>query len=310
MPTTARWRQILADTALLAVTFIWGVTFVVVKDALGGIGPFYFLAVRFFLAAFFLAAVHPRFLAGVSRQDLLAGFFIGTALFAGYAFQTVGLQYTTAANAGFITGLSVILVPVFASFFERRLPPGITVTGVFCAAAGLALLTLQEGLKVGRGDALVFFCAVSFAAHILLTGRFAPAHSSYNLAVVQIAVVGLLSLGIAPWVETFPARLQPEVLRALAATSIPATSLAFLVQTRAQKFTSPTHTAIIFTMEPVFAGLAAWLWGGEVFSTRQIVGGAAIVAGMLLTVLQPLFSLHPPLKTSPKPAEQRGRHPL
>lgn len=294
MPEPTRWQQLGADLALLAVTFVWGVTFVVVKDALGAIGPYYFLAVRFFLAALFLVVVHPRFLAGVTRGDLLAGAVIGMALFAGYAFQTVGLQYTTASNAGFITGLSVVLVPVFTAAFSRRLPPGLVMAGVASATAGLALLSLKDGLRVDYGDALIFFCAVSFAAHILLVGRFAPRCSSYTLAVLQIAVVGLLSLGAAPWVETFPERLAPEVLWALAATAIPATSLAFLIQTRAQKFTSPAHTAVIFTMEPVFAGLAAWLWGGEVFSTRQIIGGAAIVAGMLITVLQPLLFLPRP----------------
>lgn len=294
MPKATLWHQLLADFALLAVTFIWGVTFVVVKDALGAIGPYYFLAVRFFLAALFLVVIHPRFLPRVTRRDLFAGAVIGAALFAGYAFQTVGLQYTTASNAGFITGLSVILVPVFAAALNRRLPPGLVIIGVASALAGLALLSLKDGLQMSYGDALIFFCAVGFAAHILLVGRFAPRHSSYTLAVLQIATVGLLSLAVAPGMETFPARLQPEVLWALVATAIPATSVAFLVQTRAQKFTSPTHTAVIFTMEPVFAGLAAWLWGGEAFGARQFLGGAAIVAGMLITVLQPLLALPRP----------------
>ncbi|MEW5898121.1 MAG: DMT family transporter [Bacillota bacterium] len=297
MPEVTRWQQFWADFALLAVTFIWGVTFVVVKDALEAIGPYYFLAIRFFLAALFLVVIHPRFLAGITRGDLLAGAVIGLALFSGYAFQTVGLQYTAASNAGFITGLSVVLVPVFAAVFSRRLPPGLVLAGVVSATAGLALLSLRDGLRMSYGDALIFCCAVSFAAHILLVGRFAPRHSSYTLAVLQIALVGLLSLGVAPWVETFPPRLAPEVILALAATAIPATSLAFLIQTRAQKFTSPTHTAIIFTMEPVFAGAAAWLWGGESFSAQQILGGAAIVAGMLAAVLQPLLSL-PSLRNS------------
>lgn len=291
MRRIAHWQQLLADLALLGVTFIWGITFVVVKDALGSIGPFYFLTVRFFLAALFLLAVHPRVLRRMGRGDLVAGGVIGTALFAGYAFQTVGLQYTTAANAGFITGLSVVLVPVLAAAFTRQLPPGLVLVGVGSATAGLGLLSLRDGLRMTYGDLLVFLCALAFAAHILLVGRFAARHSSYALAVLQIGTVGVLSLVVAPWVESFPARLAPEVLWALAATAIPATSLAFLIQTKAQKFTSPTHTAIIFTMEPVFAGLAAWLWGGEALSARQLAGGAAIVAGMLLAVLQPLLLL-------------------
>jgi len=291
MHRVTHWQQLAADFALLTVTFVWGVTFVVVKGALGAIGPFYFLTIRFFLAAIFLLAVRPRVLAGIGRRDLQAGGVIGIALFAGYAFQTVGLQYTTAANAGFITGLSVVLVPVFTAALTRRMPPGPVVIGVVSATAGLGLLSLENGLRMSYGDLLIFCCAVGYAVHILLVGRFAPRHSSYTLAVVQIGMVGALSLVIAPWVETFPARLAPEVLWALAATAIPATSLAFLIQTKAQQFTSPTHTAVIFTMEPVFAGLAAWLWGGETLTARQVAGGAAIVIGMLITVLQPLVAV-------------------
>ncbi|MGQ9496826.1 MAG: DMT family transporter [Desulfotomaculales bacterium] len=285
------WQQLLADFALILVTFVWGVTFVIVKDALGAIGPFYFLTIRFFLAALFLVAVRPRVLAGIGRRDLLAGGVIGVALFAGYGFQTVGLQYTTAANAGFITGLSVVMVPVFTAVLTRRVPPGLVVIGVISATVGLGLLSLEGGLRMNYGDLLIFCCAVAYAVHILLTGRFAPRHSSFTLATLQIAMVGLLSAVIAPWLETMPARLAPEVLWALAATAIPATSLAFLIQTKAQQFTSPTHTAVIFTMEPVFAGLSAWLWGGETLTARQLAGGAAIVLGMLITVLQPLIAL-------------------
>ncbi|MEW5763112.1 MAG: DMT family transporter [Bacillota bacterium] len=284
------WQQLAADFALLAVAFIWGVTFVVVKGALDSIGPFYFLAVRFFLAALFLVAVHPRVLGGIGRRELRAGGVIGLALFAGYGFQTVGLQYTGAANAGFITGLSVVLVPVLAALLTRRPPPVLVVLGVLSATLGLGLLSMQDGLRMGYGDFLIFCCAVGFAVHILLVGRFAPRHSSFALAVLQIGTVAVLSLAVAPWVEVFPARPAPGVLWALAATAIPATSLAFLIQTKAQQFTSPTHTAVIFTMEPVFAGLAAWLWGGEGLTPRQLTGGAAIVLGMLVTVVQPFLA--------------------
>ncbi|MDI6709555.1 MAG: DMT family transporter [Thermoanaerobacterales bacterium] len=280
-----RHYQALADLALLLVTFIWGITFVIVKEALGGIGPYYFLAIRFILAALFLVLIRYRALRYLRRDTLWAGTVIGVALFGGYAFQTVGLQYTTASNAGFITGLSVVLVPLMAAVLTRHLPPPAAVAGVICATAGLALLSLQDGLHLSYGDALILCCALCYAVHIILVGRYAPYHRTYALAVIQIAAVGLISLAVAPFAETFPHRLSPAVIEALLATAIPATALAFVIQNAAQKFTSTTHTAVIFTMEPVFAGLTAWLLGGETLGARQWIGGAAIILGMLVTVL-------------------------
>ncbi|MFZ5898801.1 MAG: DMT family transporter [Bacillota bacterium] len=282
----SRKYQVAADIALLVVTFIWGVTFVVVKEALGAIGPYWFLAIRFLIAGVFLALLRYRALGGMTVNTAKAGVIVGLALFGGYAFQTVGLQYTTASNAGFITGLSVVLVPLITSVMSRHLPHWAAIVGVSSATCGLALLSVQDDLRISYGDALIFLCAVCFAAHIILVGKYAPRVSTYHLAVLQIITVGLISLVVASFLETFPERLAPSVQVALVATAIPATALAFLIQSAAQKFTSPTHTAVIFTMEPVFAGLSAWLLAGEILSLRQWIGGVAILFGMLVTVLK------------------------
>ncbi|RJX21026.1 MAG: DMT family transporter [Desulforudis sp.] len=282
----SQYKQVFADTALLFVAFVWGITFVVVKEALTDIGPYYFLAIRFAIAFLFLALICWRSFLRVNRSCLTGGLLIGLALFGGYAFQTVALQYTTAANTGFITGLSVVLVPVFAALITRTLPSPIMAVGVASATVGLGLVAIQGDLSFNYGDVLVFMCAVCFANHIILVGRYAPCFDPVMLAIIQIGTVGLISALIAPCVESFPLELTTSVQVALLATAIPATALAFLIQNWAQKFTSPTHTAIIFTMEPVFAGLAAWLWGGEDLGVRQWLGGALIVAGMLITVLK------------------------
>lgn len=279
-----RIQQITADLALLFVAFVWGITFVVVKEALTEIGPYYFLAIRFTVAFLFLALICWRSTLRVNRANLTAGFVIGLALFGGYAFQTVALQHTTAANAGFITGLSVVLVPLFVAGLTRTLPSPLAVLGVACATIGLGLLAVQGDFTVGYGDFLVFCCALCFATHIILVGRYAPCLDPVLLAIIQIGTVAFISFLIAPVLESFPVTLAPSVQIALLATAIPATALAFLIQNKAQKFTSPTHTAVIFTMEPVFAGLAAWLWGGETLEIRQWIGGAVIVLGMLITV--------------------------
>ncbi len=281
-----RSQQRRADLALLTVAFIWGTTFVVVKDALADIKPFYFLALRFAVAFLFLCAIYFKKLIDIKMTEIRAGIFIGIFLFGGYAFQTVGLQYTGAANAGFITGLSVVLVPLFIAASLRRAPSAHLAAGALSAAAGLALLSLSPLLTFNHGDLLVFFCAICFAGHILAVGRFASRLDPVYLTIIQIGVVSAVSLIFGIFLESPPKTITGPVWTALLITAVPATSLAFLIQNKAQKFTSPTHTAIIFTTEPVFAGLGAYMLAGEVLSTRQLAGCVLILAGMLIADLK------------------------
>ena len=225
---------------------------------------------------------NPLRVTGVLAAPLL----MGLALFAGYALQTFGLRLTTPAKAGFITGLSVVIVPVLSTLVLRqRLGRGAWL-GVGLATAGMALLSLQVADPVGAdlsmspGDLLVLGCAVAFACQILLTGRFASHYDPLWLTFGQILVVALLA-GIAGWIlESPPAPSGPVVLAA-AFTGVLATSLAFGIQTVAQRFTSPTRTALIYSTEPVFAALFSYLLIGEVLGLRQLVGCALILAGMV-----------------------------
>ena len=280
---TYRW-----ELAMVAVTAVWGSTFVLVRDAVALIPPFAFIAYRFLAAALLLAAVRPRRTVGGPGDGvwgpLAAGAAIGLALFAGYGFQTVGLQYTTASNAGFITGLSVVLTPLLGAVLLRQSPGRWPLTGAILAAVGLAFLSLQT-LEVRRGDALVLGCAVAFAAHILLLGRYAPRLDTYRLAVVQLGTAGLLALVWAAAAGDLVAPASAEVWVALAITSVVASAGAFLIQTRAQRELSPTRTAVIITMEPVFAGLFAFLVAGERLGGRGWLGAGLILAGMLIAEL-------------------------
>lgn len=280
------FEQVKADLALLGVAFIWGVTFVVVQDALSDIGPYYFLAVRFLLAFLFLLIIFFKQFRRLDRETLTAGCLIGLFLFAGYAFQTVGLKYTSASNAGFITGLSVVLVPVFHALATRRLPNIFVAAGVFSAAVGLALLSLGKNLQINYGDLLVLFCAVCFAMQIILVGHYASRHNPNLLAAIQIGIVSLVSFVFGAVTENMPAHFTRPVWVAFLLTAIPATSLAFLIQNKMQRFTSSTHTAIIFSMEPVFAALTAFFAAGESLTLRQAAGCALILGGMLLAELK------------------------
>ncbi len=289
-PRGARLR---ADLALLAVAGIWGATFVMVKDALASAGPFAFLAVRFSLATLLMA---PLLLATSRRaawdqRVALAGLLVGVALFAGYALQTVGLQFTTPARAAFITGFSVVLVPLLASRGLGR-PAGRGVwAGVALATAGLALLALGPDLLAGGpllaadtalGDVVVLGGAVAFAAQIALVGHFSPRHGTVPLTLAQLGAAAALGSAFAIALER-PAPWQlGAILPAAAFTGVFATVAAFTIQVRAQRFTTPTHTALIFATEPVFGALFAYLLAGEVFSPPAVLGALLILVGMVV----------------------------
>ncbi len=304
----SRKRQLTADAALLLVTLIWGSTFVMVKDAVANFPVFSFLALRFAFAALVLlpfvvlrqrsaranvleSEVTPplRSSAPLLRvKRTAAPLLIGVALFAGYSFQTAGLHLTTPAKAGFITGLSVVIVPLFAALILRQPPSRNAWLGVGLAVVGLGLLTLQAGLGVEVGDLLVLCCAVAFAAHILLTGHYAPRYDPLRLTLGSLVTVAVLSGAAAlifdrPW---DPAALTPSVLFAAAFTGVFATSVAFVLQTQAQRFTTSTHTALIFAAEPVFAGLFSFLLIGEVLGAQQVLGAVLILAGMVVAEMR------------------------
>lgn len=277
-------RELLAELLLLAVAAVWGTTFVLVKNALADIGPFYFLALRFLAAFALLWAMYWRRVRASWRRALRPALFIGLLLFAGYALQTVGLMYTTAANSGFITGLNVALVPLLAAALYRQRPDGGTVLGAGVATLGLALLSLSAEWRINYGDVLTLGCAVAFALQIVGVGRYAPRQDAVVLAVLQVGVVGVVSAAAAVALEPAPL-FSPPVWWALAVTTVFATALAFVVQNTMQCFTTAARTALIFASEPVFAGATAFVVLGEVLSGRQLLGCALILAGMVMSEL-------------------------
>ncbi len=280
----ARRRQILADLALLLLALVWGSTFVLVKDSVTLVGPFTLLALRFLVALISLlpfAVVRWR----GSRRDLCAGALIGVWLFSGYAFQTVGLQYTLAGISAFITGLSVVIVPFLALPLLRQRPTLGAGIGIVLATVGLGLLSLRSDLSLGYGDLLTVACAFSFALHITFVSKYAPAGDPLLLTTSQVAVAAAASLVAAGSSEWIPVPFPTAVTLAAIFLGLVATAFAFLVQVSVQRFTSATHTALIFTMEPVFGALFAYLLAGEVLNERGVVGCALILAGMIAAEL-------------------------
>jgi len=272
--------HIAADLSLLAITAVWGFTFPAVKRALEAADPFSFLGVRFALAALVLLLAFPRRALRVRLRTIASGAVLGLWLTGGYALQTTGLVHTTASKSAFITGLSVVLVPVLSFAVSRVRASWALVAAVLLAAAGLHLLTGAKAGGMNLGDLLTLGCAVSFALHIVTTERAAPYHDPVPLAFWQIAITAIACGFIA---LTLPERrlvLTPWTLVALLTTGILATAAAFLVQTWAQRRTSATHVAVIFTAEPVFAALFSWLVQREALGPERLVGGGLIVLGM------------------------------
>ena len=275
-------RRLKADLSLLLVTAIWGTTFVIVKNAVATIDPYTFIALRFNLAFVVLALVFWKRLLRLDWPTLRAGIVVGIFLLAGFGFQTLGLQLVSASKGGFITGLSVVMVPFLAWRIVNQTPSRNAVVGVVLATAGLLLLSLKEDWTVEYGDLLVLACALAFALHIVFIGKYAPHHDVLNLATVQLGFVAATSGVMALVFDGIPAGLPTDGLLAAVFTGVVATALAYALQNKAQVFTTPTHTALIFAMEPVFAALFAVVWAGESLTERAVLGGVLILGGMLV----------------------------
>jgi drug/metabolite transporter (DMT)-like permease len=285
----ARAPHLKADLALVAVTFIWGSTFVVVKTALADISTLLFLALRFGIATIALLFIlGPRARqAGRLAYSLKGGALAGILLWAGYVLQTFGLIYTSPSKAGFLTGLAIPMVPLFTALFYWKAPRLVELTGVGAAAIGMSLMTLNGAiLHIGRGDLLVILSAVAWALHIVTLGHFAEKGDTALLSLAQIAFAALLSLATFWWAEPARVAWKPAVWFALTITSLFATALAFSVQTWAQQFSTPTRTALIFALEGVFAWLTSFVLTGELLSPRATFGAGLILAGILLVELR------------------------
>jgi drug/metabolite transporter (DMT)-like permease len=282
-----------ADLGLALNSLIWGGNFVVVKAGLDHASVFVFLAVRFTLAALILAVLYRASLRQLTSTDFRAGGILGVFLFAGYAFQTTGLEFTTVSNSAFIVGSAIVLVPVLLALFWRRHATAWMWAGAGAATGGLYLLTIPaQGLgALNRGDLFTFVGAIMYALHIILVGHYSPRHAVVGLTLLQVAATAVFSAIFIPLatltgIERPRIDASPAFLFALFATVVLATVIAFLIHVWAQRHTSATHTALVFSLEPVFAAVASFLVFGERLTARGFAGAACILGGILLAELK------------------------
>jgi drug/metabolite transporter (DMT)-like permease len=273
------------EIILLSITAIWGGTFAVVKFALSSASPLAFLAIRFGIASVVFPLIYRRNYFSMDSATLAGGLLLGFLLMIGFAFQTVGLKYTTPSKSAFITGLLVAFTPIAQAVIERRIPSKGNLIGVLLVAIGLYLLTSPSGEGFNLGDFLTLFCAVSYAIYIVYLDIFSKKHDVSKLTLLQLAFTCLLSVGAAPIFEKVEVHFTVGLIWALLYTSVLATVFSTYLQTKYQRETTPVRAAIIFSMEPVIANVIAFLAFGEFVGIIGAAGGALIVAGLLTSEL-------------------------
>ncbi|NOY23906.1 MAG: DMT family transporter [Acidobacteria bacterium] len=277
-------KTMLSDAGLLYAAAIWGATFFMVKDVLRHVTPLGLLGYRFLIAALIMLLMlillkqNPF---SQWKQGAILGFFLWTI----YVPQTIGLKFTTASNSGFITGLFIVFVPLFAFIFQKKVPKPMKLMSVALAVSGLFVLT--GGLQDANfGDFLTLFAAMGYAIHILIADHFMKGGSDpFVLNFQQMLVVGLLSIAAGLTTGTSLSCDCHFALGVIVFLAIFPTVSAFIIQLVAQRHTSPVKVAIIFSMEPVFAALFAWTYGNELIVPHRALGGLLIVGAMVLSEL-------------------------
>lgn len=283
MPNKAnKLKMLKADLSLIFIVMIWGTTFPLMKIALGNVKPFYFISLRFITAFIVLTLILNKRLKNINWRTFKIGSFLGLWLFFGFAFQIYGLQFTTASRSGFITGLSVIIVPVLSIFVLKQIPTLSSWLGVFLALTGMYFLTGFTEAGFNIGDLLTFFCAVSIAMQIVFLSKYIIKEDPLVITWLQITTVMVLGT-IVSFFEASAGPISTNSIAVIIYTGIFATALAIFVQSKAQQFTTSTHAGLIFSLEPVFGAIFSFLILNERLSTLGMIGAALIFTGIILS---------------------------
>jgi len=289
-----------AELGLAFATLVWGGTFVASKAGLGYISPMAYVTGRSVLGGTVLLISFRSVLPRIGRAELQAGALIGFFLFGGYAFLTAGMNYTTASKAAFINSFEAVLPAVMLAVFWRKPAPLQLWAGALAALVGLYLLSIPAGgfSALNRGDALVFCGALMFSLHTISMGFLTPRHEVGALAMLQVGTTALLSIAALPLfavagVERPWFRFHPVLALALLLSGVFSLAIGLTLQTWAQRHTPASHAALYFSLIPVFAGLASYIFLGERLGGRELAGGSCIFAGVLMASMSHSSSVEP-----------------
>ena len=296
-------KAIQANLLMLLAAGIWGFAFVAQRVGMETMGPHWFNSLRFFIGVVALVPVvlwigrnkaktidQENELKSSNKTLMLGGLAAGFLLFVGATFQQVGLQYTTAGKAGFITGMYIFFVPLIGLFFRMKTGLG-TWVGAVVALWGLYLLSINEDFTLSKGDTLQLICAAAFAGHVLMIGYLASKMDTVKLSLIQFFVAGVLAMGLALYSEQLTWEMIASTAVPLLFAGVMSTGIAYTLQTIAQQHAHPSHAAIILSSEGVFAVIGGFLLLNEVLPPKGLLGCGLILAGMLMSQLMPRLRL-------------------
>ncbi|PID15318.1 EamA family transporter [Sporosarcina sp. P34] len=283
--------QLKANFMMLIVTMLWGSSYLFTKIGLDSIQEFNLIALRFGIAFILAGAVFYKRLIRVDLKTVFYGFLLGSILFVLFTFVTIGLKFTSISNAGFLFSLSVVFVPLLLAILFRKKPENKVVFGVGIAITGIALLTLGNELTINSGDFLIILGALFYAILIIVTDKLTKNVDSIALGILQLGFTGAWGLLFSLFLERPHLPNTTESWVSILALSILCSAIGFIGQACAQKYTTPTHTGLIFSLEPVFAALFAFIFVQETLQAKGYVGAILILLGILtakFTVKQPV----------------------
>ncbi len=285
-------KSYVADFLLVLIAIVWGVTFLPVQKTVNETPVFIYIFYRFLVSTSLMGIFTIKHLKKADKVSIVGGVVLGIFLFSGFAFQTFGLLYTYSSTVAFITGLNVVIVPIFGYCLFKILPSKYSIGGAVVAVVGLYFLSASE-LGFGLGELLSFICAIMFAGQIAFTGVYVQKCNIFVLVFFQFLTVMVLSFIFALIVDGgIDVKFSSDFVYTVIITAVFATVFAFFVQTFMQKFTTATKTAIIFTLEPVSAGIMGYFYAGELLSSLQIFGAGLIIFGVLFAEIGSNLFLH------------------
>jgi drug/metabolite transporter (DMT)-like permease len=291
-----------ADLALLMITIFWGTSCLLTKIGLGEIGAFNLIALRFIIAFSLSAAVFWKKIRHADRRTVRYAAIISVILFMEYVAMTYGVKMTSVSNAGFLTCLAGVFVPIISFAFLKQKLEIKVLAGICLTFIGIYLLTVNERISFNLGDLLCTLCSIIFAVHIIVLGKLTVKVDSVALGVIQLGFAGIYALAFSYIFEDPILPASPQSWLIVITLSVFCTAIAFIVQTVAQKYTSPVHTGFIFSLEPVFTAIVAFIFVNEVLPLKGYLGGFLMIVSVILVEID--FKTLLSRKNSPAEREQ------
>ena len=280
-------KQYIGDGLLLITAIVWGSGFVVTAIALEYLTAYQVMAGRFMFAAIILSIIFRKRFKTFTKSVVWKGAVLGTILYIGFAFQTVGLEYTTPSKNAFLTAVNIVIVPLIAYFVYKRRVDRFETAGAVLAVIGIGFLTLEGSMAVNIGDILTLICAVAFAFDIFYTNHFVKTENAISLTIVQFITAATLGVFGVLIQGDMPTSIENEAVLAIIYLAVFSTTIAYVCQNVGFKYTTATKGAIILSLEALFGMIFSVLFLHEAMTARLIIGAAVIMAAILLTELKP-----------------------